>query len=285
MKHGSPLFLILHHHPAALLPKATFTLSIQPNLGLPGLELHLLPPSTAVSFSHTVVIHSLHVSKPSQYFLIHSTNSISITPPLSASSFLTLSIRVPKPYFSNTSSQEHSLFFSLHFLYPLSMPHTMPTEQLLPNTDRFCIYTEFSITQHSFQGSIRLTPIILRTTSIHILNPLPLVTPTTENNLLSLTVRHLVSHPFVPHSHAWSTSQFYSYSHSHAWSTSQFCSYSHSLATFFLRILYQAHSPVNISSILSQTVVLYHLQTKAGLSKTCHHLDAEAAALPQVAKL
>ena len=62
-------FLSLAHCHAAstvilLLPKATFTPSIQPNLGLPSTYnyFHHQHPS-----SHTVPIYSLHVSKPSQY--------------------------------------------------------------------------------------------------------------------------------------------------------------------------------------------------------------------------
>ena len=53
-----------------LLPKATYTSSIQPNLGLPRT---LTSAINSLPSSHTVLIHSPHVSKPSEFSMIHST--------------------------------------------------------------------------------------------------------------------------------------------------------------------------------------------------------------------
>ena len=69
---------------------------------------------------------------------------------------------------------------------------------------------------------------------------------------LTLMVRRLVSHAFDPHVHTSSTSYVYSYLHS--------------ISAFLFRILYQTHSPVCITSPLSQPLVLYHLQITAGLN-------------------
>ena len=60
--------------------------------------LHLLLPSTPF-YNHTVLIRSLHVSKPYQYYLIHSTHHFPFYIPalLPTSSFLTLSIVSCRP--------------------------------------------------------------------------------------------------------------------------------------------------------------------------------------------
>ena len=102
----SALSSSLHRHP--LLPTATFPPSIQPILGLPPYSpsayfCHQHPPS------HTVLINSLHLPKPSQYSLILSTRNSLYRP-----------ARLPTSSFLNTSSQEHSLSFSQHFSYPTS---------------------------------------------------------------------------------------------------------------------------------------------------------------------
>ena len=49
---------------SSLLPKATFTPSIQPNLGLPRPALHLLPPSTPIwpYDTHSFLPHELTIS-------------------------------------------------------------------------------------------------------------------------------------------------------------------------------------------------------------------------------
>ena len=68
----------------------------------------------------------------------------------------------------------------------------MPLVNLLPHKDTFRIYAQSSI----FSTFLEL-PYIFH--NLH---------PSTYNNLLTLTVRHLVSHKFVPHSHAWAPHNF-----------------------------------------------------------------------------
>ena len=102
-----------------LLLKATFTPSIQPNLGLPrtrpqltevgyevDLSSHLLPSG------RTELIHSFHMPTTSHSLI-------------SLYTFVTL-----QPNFSNTTSQEHSLSLSQHFSYPVSLRRTTPLVQL-----------------------------------------------------------------------------------------------------------------------------------------------------------
>ena len=72
-----------------LLPKATFTPSIQPNLSLP--RTRLLNPSHL-----TVLIHSLLVSKPSQYSKIHSTRQLPFYPSSSTHLFIPNFIHSPQ---------------------------------------------------------------------------------------------------------------------------------------------------------------------------------------------
>ena len=93
MHQGSPLFSIFRTLSSSLCRHSSAAhghlhASIQPNLGLPHTRGHQSPPS------HTVLILSLHVPKPSQYSLIYSTRQLhSIPVLLRTSSFLTLQIR------------------------------------------------------------------------------------------------------------------------------------------------------------------------------------------------
>ena len=115
--------------------KVTFTLSIQPNLGLPRTRSPL-PSSidTRLALRCSSILSSCpnHLSTP-----IHSIHQLSFY-----SSSLTNFVSL-LPYFAYSSSQEHSLFFNLHFSYPnlhFSYPCLSPTialAQLLPHTDTF----------------------------------------------------------------------------------------------------------------------------------------------------
>ena len=111
---GPPLFpLSLFNRIAAQSPRAylgctkCFAPSIQHNLGLPRTRHQH-------SCSHTVLIHSLHVSKPSQYCLIHLlANSLSIKALQHTSSSLTLFIRdIPANF-----KHENIHFLHLHTSY------------------------------------------------------------------------------------------------------------------------------------------------------------------------
>ena len=112
-----------------LLPKAIFTPSIQPNLGLP----HTRPPLTsaintllAIRYSSILSTCLNHLNTLWSALL---DNSLSIPALLRTSSFLTLSVTL-QPSFSDTSSQEHSLSFSQYFSYPMPLLRTTPLVQL-----------------------------------------------------------------------------------------------------------------------------------------------------------
>ena len=76
-----------------LLSKAIFTQSIQPNLGLP-----CASPSHTSTIKHpssnTVLMHSLHVSKLSQYFQILSTCQLPVHSSISKYFFIPNSINL-----------------------------------------------------------------------------------------------------------------------------------------------------------------------------------------------
>ena len=122
----------------SLLPKATFTPSIQPNLGLPRTR----PPLTSAINNFEAVYGSTHT-----FFSHAQTISILSDPLYSQLPFYSSSpthIFIPtwkhqtwtlQPNFSNTSSQEHSLSFSQHFSYPMPLFRTTPLVQLLFNID------------------------------------------------------------------------------------------------------------------------------------------------------
>ena len=132
-----------------LLPKDTFTLSIQHNLGLPRTRP---PPSTPFwqygthqFFQHgqTISILIFYYSSPTHLYIPNY-------------QFVTL-----QPNFSNTSSQEHSLSFSQHFFsYPMPLLRTTPLVQLLLHIDTSWPLSQSSIAQHTFQRSPSSIPLI-----------------------------------------------------------------------------------------------------------------------------
>ena len=73
--------------------------------------------------SHTVLIHSLHVTKPSQYSLIPSTRKL---PPYSSSSKQLFSLNSIRSWYSNNTSQTLHLLnwlsFSQYFSFPMPLP-------------------------------------------------------------------------------------------------------------------------------------------------------------------
>ena len=82
----------------------------------PGTEGHIRHPP-----SHTVLIHFLPMSKPSQHRLYIPANSSSISALVVTSSFLTLLICVTSTKLLKHLSDEYSLCYSLHFSYTVSM--------------------------------------------------------------------------------------------------------------------------------------------------------------------
>ena len=115
-----------------LLPKATLTQSIQPYLILP---LTRPPLTSAINTLLAIRYASILSTCPTHLNTLRSAllaYSIFIPAQLRTSSFVTL-----QPKFSSTSSQEHSLSFSEHFSYPMSLLRTTPLVQLLLHMDTF----------------------------------------------------------------------------------------------------------------------------------------------------
>ena len=115
----------------SLLPKVTFTPSIQPNLGLPRTR----PPLPSAINTLLDIWYSSILSKcPNHLNTLWSAllaNSLSIPALLRTSSFQTLSFATLQQNFSNTSFQEHSLSFSQRFSYPMPLLRTTPLVLLL----------------------------------------------------------------------------------------------------------------------------------------------------------
>ena len=127
-----PIFLSLsrshHRHPSAAMHcTATFTPSIQPNLGLPRTRTPL------TSTINTLLAIRNSSVPPRVHSLIHSTRQL---PFYSSSfkrisSFLTVSIRDNPANFSNSSTQEHALSFSQRFSYSMHLLCATQLVQLL----------------------------------------------------------------------------------------------------------------------------------------------------------
>ena len=108
------LWRSLHHHLSAA--QAIFTPFIHPNLSLPRTR----PPSTTFwpYGTHPFAVCAQNISILTDPLL---SNSLS-TPALQrTSSYPTLYVREIPTNFSNTSSQEHSIFFFQHFSHPMPL--------------------------------------------------------------------------------------------------------------------------------------------------------------------
>ena len=150
----------------SLLPKATFTPSNQPNLGLPCTRSLL---TSAINTLLAIRYSSILSTCPNHPNILWSTqfaNSLRIPALLSTLSFLAISIRDSSTKLLNHISHEHSLSFSQHFSYPLPLLHTMPLVKLLRHIIQ-------SVDHIPFTSSIRchLRSQVLKT--IHFLNGSP----------------------------------------------------------------------------------------------------------------
>ena len=156
----------LHRHPSAA--QGQLTPSIQSNLGLPQTRHQSTHIRHQHPSSHTVLIHSLHVPKPSQYLRICSTCQLSFYTPalLRTSSFQLYQFVSLQPNFSDTSSQKDLLSFSQDFSY--SMPPCNAVDTITPSY-RHCfafipnnlMFITFFSTSHALYPSF-----ILCTTSV-----------------------------------------------------------------------------------------------------------------------
>ena len=122
-----PLSRSLQRHSS--VAKATFTPSVQPSLALHRTRPHWLRPSTPFwpygthkFFTHaetiSILFNPLYSLTPFLFQLSYAPPHSQLYP------FVTL-----QPNFSKTSSQEHSLYFSQHFWYPITLLRTTPLQQ------------------------------------------------------------------------------------------------------------------------------------------------------------
>ena len=131
-------------------------------------------------------LHSHHVSNPSKHSLILFTLQLFFfhIPAFCSKTFPFVSLL---SHFSNISSQAYSLSFSLHYLYGYTQYNVISTtafSHLYPILYCRSHFSAFptSCTSHSFSVPH----------PFHILHPLWLATPSTENNLLPITARHSI---------------------------------------------------------------------------------------------
>ena len=105
-------------------------------------------------------------------------NSLSIPLFYGPLQFLLYPLITLQKCFPNTSSQEHPLFFSQYFSYPILLLRTTPLVQLLFYLNSYSHLSPILYCLAHFSAlSTLYTPFILRTTSLHILHQLPLATP------------------------------------------------------------------------------------------------------------
>ena len=154
MHHGSPLLPVLAHGVTAstVIPLPHYTSYLL--LVCPALALHLFLFRLQHLSSHTILIQFLHVSKPSQHSLVHSTRQLTFYSNSTTNHYVCISIRVTPTILLLFISKTSTL------LYALLIPHTMPLAQHSFIQTFFCIYTQYSIAQHTFQRSPRLMPLI-----------------------------------------------------------------------------------------------------------------------------
>ena len=113
-----------------------------PNLGLPLLALHFHNRHPSLRYSFILSASPNHINT---YWSTLPTNSL-FNPVLSVNLFFPNSIHScywALPYFWNTSSQAHSLFFYLHFVHHVSAPFNA-VDKSIPSYRHFRIYTQSS---------------------------------------------------------------------------------------------------------------------------------------------
>ena len=194
-----------------LLPKATFTPSIQPNLGLPRTR----PPKTSATNTILAIRYSSILSTcPNHLNTLWSVllaNSLSVPALLRTSSFLTLSIRdtptkLLKHFISRTFTFLLSAFLIPHTSAPYNAVGTITPSYkhflaCIPNS--LLLRTLFSALQALYPSFILRTTSLSHPPSAATCDPRYLNLSTSST---SLQVHRLVSHAFGPHYHTWRTS-------------------------------------------------------------------------------
>ena len=164
MHQGSPFLptfriLSLFFHVMTLQPKATFTPSTLTSIyNVPSVHhFHHQHPS-----SHMILIHSLHVSKSSQYSLIHCTHHLFFQYSSGMHVF------IPNQFLTLPQNISHliSKRFTLH-LKALLIPNVSVLYNAVCRLYNYfflktllCIYPQSSIAQHTFQCCSCFTPFI-----------------------------------------------------------------------------------------------------------------------------
>ena len=187
---------------------------------------------------HMVLIHSLHVSKSSQYSLIHSTlqllSLLSLLDP-----FVTLA-----PHFSNNSFREHSLSFSQHSSYPAVCTIQRHWDNYSFILSLLRIYPQTFIAQHTFQHSTWFKPLIHSAYQI----------PFTSSIRCHLQPRGLKQ--FTVYNLSPFNLSYIIFTNLYISITWKLHYYLHSLATFLIIILWQTLSPVYTASPRCQPLLL-----------------------------
>ena len=165
-----------------------------------------LPRSTTYSNStyirhrhpsrNSVLIHSLHVSKLSQYSVIHFTRPLTFYFIIRrTSSFLTLSIRdTPTQLLKFCNSRTFTFLLSA-LLIPYAYVLHNAVATITPSIKTLLhIYPQSFISQHTFQHSPGFIPLIYSAYHIPFTSSIRchLRSQVLKNNLLPLTVRHSV---------------------------------------------------------------------------------------------
>ena len=157
MYQGSPLFRAASTVIPLLPYKATFTPSIQPNLGLPRTR----PPLTSAINTLLAIRYSSILSTCPNHLNILSDPFYSLTPFYSSSpTYLFIPNSIHSRHSDQTSSHEHLLSFSQHFSYPMPLLRTTPLVQLLLRIDTSWPLSPILYCLGHFSGLPKPTPLI-----------------------------------------------------------------------------------------------------------------------------
>ena len=204
------------------------------------------------------------MSKPSQYFLIHSTRQLlSIRALLRTSSFPTLPIRdTPTKLLKHLISRTFTFLLSALLIPHASAPYNA-VGTITPSYRHFLALIPNPLLC-STPRSKDFIPLIHSVFHVHFTSSIHWkLRSKIEKNQISLTVLPLISHTLMPiyiprAPHKFTLTYIHSRLPSFGYPT-------------------KLNIPVYTTSPLSQLLVLYHLQIIAGLS--CHHLHSAVPAL------
>ena len=189
-----------------LLPKATFTPTIQPNLCLPRIRRPLtsaINTLLAIRYSFILSTRPNHLNTHWSALLA---NYFSIPALLCTSSFLTLSIRgTPTKLLKHFISRTFTFLLSALLIPHASAPYNA-VGKITPSYRHFLAFIPYpQLIRTLFRAPQALYPcFILCTTSFSHPHSAATCDPRYLKQSIPLTVHRLVSHAFGPHYHTWS---------------------------------------------------------------------------------